>query len=258
VVLVTTFIGQAVVAKKTVSLPVQPNNPDGKLMTEPSVLVVPHHDLIRYLFPNFYEKVQNPEAFTKVLILSPNHFQTDSTKVKIRSESYLDTNGNEIPIDRKITDSLAEYVVVDNEVFDSEHGVQIHLPFIAQYFPDATVTSMLFTRVISSEDLRQIETQLKQVADEQTLIIVSTDFSHYLGYADAQERDKVTLRLMREQNNEEIASLNDEYLDCPTCLYLASKLKPMNNFELVFYDNSYNYLSLTDHDMTTSYFVLKW
>ena len=73
--------------------------------------------------------------------------------------------GQELKINTSIFANL-EGIVADDAVFEAEHGVNIHLPFIAHYFKNATVTPILLTRNITKHILVDIITRIPQTADD--------------------------------------------------------------------------------------------
>lgn len=220
-------------------------------------LVVPHHDVVLEKFPSFYEQVPNPEQITRVIVLSPNHYQPGSSVVKLRKNNFVLADAR-LEVDGFLAGMIG--VTEDDAVFANEHGVAIHLPFIGRYFPNAQVTPVLLTRNVSRLVLDELVAQIGSVADDKTLLLVSTDFSHGLSASEAELKDAETLRLLAENNAEKILELSDEYLDCPGCLYVLMKLEgaAAGNFRPIFHGNSAQYLSLENGEPTTSYYVLGW
>lgn len=199
-------------------------------------IVLPHHDLILNRFDNFYQNFTQIERdqIKKIIILSPNHYQPQTNQM------------------------------VSDERVKADHGVAIHLPFIAKYFPDAELEGVLLSRNIPKSSLQKLITQLDQEVEKQsTLILVSTDFSHYLDAATANQMDEQTQKLICNSNTEEILKLSDDYLDCPACVYILLNLDFVRQTdkicpEMVFHGNSSQFMPGGDNQHTTSYFVMRW
>ena len=205
-------------------------------------IVLPHHDLILGEFPQFYESIPRRDEINQIILLSPNHFEPESSVVKVKGGNFTDLAG----------------VVIDEAVFHAEHGVSIHLPFINHYFKNVSVTPILFTRKIAKQTLEEIIIRILETAQANTLILVSIDFSHGLVYAEAEKKDQEMLQLIQESQADVVLKLGDEYLDCPACLYIFLRLAQGSDvpFKQIFHGNSYAYLPLRPNDATTSYFVL--
>jgi MEMO1 family protein len=210
-------------------------------------LVVPHHDIVLEKFPEFYGQLTKEESanFKKVILLSPNHFQPERLQIVQRGTSVTSAG-----------------VVTDEQVFLKEHGVNIHLPFIKKQFPQAELTTLLFTRNVTQSSLDElIKTLNTEITETPTLVIASVDFSHYLSYQEAEQMDAQTLALIQDNRDQEVLRLSDDYLDCPACLYVVMNMmkgSAKKSLDLVFHGNSAQFLRLGTDEPTTSYFVLKW
>ncbi len=67
-----------------------------------------------------------------------------------------------------------------------EHSVEVQLPFLQQALPKASIIPVIFGEV----DPQKAADRLLPFLDDHTLIIVSTDLSHYHPYAEAKALDK--------------------------------------------------------------------
>lgn len=203
------------------------------------VLILPHHDLIRDRFPMFYERIPSSvrEKVKTIYLFSPNHFFPDDVRIS-RSDSP-----------------------VSQAKIDLDHGIQIHLPLISQYFPHAKVIPYLFTRHVTREELDHLLQELRRYQNNDSVFfIASVDFSHGLSFSQAMTQDDLTMEVIRQSNLDSVLRLQDESLDCPSCLYLAMQLSPLTTVtkEPIFHGNSAQFLSLSPNDPTTSYFVFAW
>lgn len=213
-------------------------------------LVLPHHDLLLEFYPDFYNIISSEQAKTikRVVVLSPNHYRTDDQFVVTtqNSISYFNT----------------DFVVVNDMLIESEHGVDLHRPFINQKFDHPEIIPLLFSRYVNQDELdRLIEELMPLLSSDDTILLASVDFSHFLARDVALQKDQVTLDLIREAKADEILDLNDDYLDCPACLYLVIKTMQRldrNQPNLRWHANSAEHTSLSEMAPTTSYLVLTW
>lgn len=117
--------------------------------------------------------------FKKVLILAPSHYQLFKGAV-VPSFDYYQTPLGKI----KIADETR--ALLNNKLFqqnlaaeEPEHAIEVELPFLQMTLNDFTILPILIGSDNSYEELLQISTELKKIVDEQTLIVISTDFTHY-------------------------------------------------------------------------------
>lgn len=254
--LVVVVLAMINVSRQKVSEPPAPTPEIAQKNT--SIIVLPHHDLLLDEFPSFYANIIRHNPVKKIIFLSPNHFQPESTVIKTTDADFYLSDEVFIAVDsRKF---FKTPLIVDTQVFTKEHGVLLHLPYIKKYFSESTIMPLLLTRNISKNDLDSLVSDIQSQMDENTLLIISTDFSHYLPFAEAEKKDQEMLSLITQHNSEKILSLSDDYLDCPACMYVALNVQIglMKEPELMFHGNSAQYLTLQEDQPTTSYFVFRW
>lgn len=231
----------------------------------PKILVLPHHDLLIKEFPGFYQifsDVQKNQV-NRVILLSPNHFQPEQQRVISTNQPLSLGNGSLLAIDEDLIEPLeTAKVVFDPTVFNQEHGVAIHLPFIQKTFPNAKVVPLLLTRNIPSSVRTEFSSVIEELmTSKNTIMIVSVDFSHGLSVIDAAKNDQKMMRYVQSQDSNRVANLNDEYVDCPFCMSIA--LDFVKKFNLTgpqehFHSDAASYMWLGDQSETTSYFVWSW
>lgn len=250
----------------------QITKPSPELLTK--AIVMPHHDLLIDQFPTFYESfsLKDRQQIKQIVFLSPNHFQTQETRIKTRTNDFIvATNGSpsqsvsvSLHIQPVLLQSLLSTNIVstDDIVFEKDHGVFLHIPFLAQAFPNATLTPLLLTRNISQAALDKVVSLLAaEMKNGETLLFVSSDFSHYLSYDEAEKMDQETLSLINNEQAEQVLRLSDDHTDCPACLYIAMKVLAQEQYHpptVLFHGNSAQYVISSSSTPSTSYFILRW
>jgi AmmeMemoRadiSam system protein B len=72
-----------------------------------------------------------------------------------------------------------------------EHSLEVHLPFLQRLLPDFRVVPL----VVGEADAGEVAEVLERLwGGEETLIVISSDLSHYLPYAAARSADAATAR----------------------------------------------------------------
>lgn len=95
--------------------------------------------------------------------------------------------------------ALANRLIADNQVFkysprfhDQEHSLEVQLPFLQYKFGKDIRLIPILIGTDGPETCMKIGKALKPYLTEDNLFVVSSDFSHYPGYADAVITDKKT------------------------------------------------------------------
>jgi hypothetical protein len=125
-----------------------------------------------------YRAVQHG-PYRRVLILAPSH------RVYYRGAAWLDADGmvtplGTVPVDRAAVAAISDHPLLrgDASVFGTEHSLEIQLPLLQRVLPGLRVVPLLLG-AFSDADLDSFGEVLDRVVDEETLIVVSSDFTHY-------------------------------------------------------------------------------
>src|SRR5690606_28036040 len=97
----------------------------------------------------------------------------------------------ELPVDVDTCRRLvAEGVAVEADAAHApEHSIEVHLPFLAAVLGPVPIVPLVVGRCPA----RAVAEALRRAwDDESTLVVVSSDLSHYLGEAEARARDART------------------------------------------------------------------
>jgi len=94
-------------------------------------------------------------------------------------------------IDREARASLvdADLVEIDDAAHATEHSLEVHLPFLRVALGDVAILPLVVGAVPPSAVVRVLE---RVWEDPATLVIVSTDLSHYHDYDTARRLDEQT------------------------------------------------------------------
>lgn len=220
-------------------------------------MILPHHILVSELIHEsmFYAHNYN---YKKVIVIGPNHEEIGAHTVSIPelNSSYEMPDGSLLHVNSDLQKSVLmnSFVGVREEIFSKEHSVGAIMPFLKHHLGDVTALPILLKYAVNDRDLNHLlKFLLKQ--GQETLIIFSIDFSHYLTEELANQHDSATLSLIEQLDYQKILQLTSDNLDSPTALVLALKLQERLNLERMqlYHHNSNEYLS-TPTAQTTSYF----
>jgi len=221
--------------------------------------IVPHHDLASDLIAEVFQKISKTNSPKKIILIGPNHPDSGAYSAQTANINWNVLN-NRIETEQETFQKMLKFrsVGIDNEIVSKEHSIFTLLPFVTYYFPEAKVTPIILT---STHDLRASKALAESISpliDEDTLILASIDFSHYLPSTATYEKDKISKSAIEKRNYELIAALNNDYLDSPPSLITFLKIMDLNQaskMEIVSNTNS-GFLLGKDVESSTSYFTI--
>lgn len=161
--------------------------------TPPKALIVPHAGYI-YSGPvaaTAYAQLMPVEAaIHRVVLLGPVH-RVPVHGLALPDVDAFDTPLGRIPLDKAICDKLKTLpqVCVSTAAHAEEHSLEVHLPFLQTILEDFTLVPLAVGNA-SAEDVAGV-LEAAWGGDE-TLIVVSSDLSHYMPYSAAQALDAET------------------------------------------------------------------
>jgi AmmeMemoRadiSam system protein B len=128
-------------------------------------------------------------APNRMLLIGPPHY-VPVRGIVAPSSSALNTPLGDVAVDVGAVEFLrdAGLVTIDDTPHAPEHALEVELPFLQRVLEDFTIVPLLVDEVSPEQVALVIETLL----GKHTLLVVSTDLSHYLDYAAAERRDLAT------------------------------------------------------------------
>ena len=166
----------------------------------PKALIAPHAGYI-YSGPtaaHAYARLAPARGRIKrVVLLGPAH-RVAVDGLVLPGVRGLQTPLGVVPVDREAVRMIASLPQIgeSKEAHAHEHSLEVHLPFLQAVLGMFAVVPLVVGRA-STEQVAQVLDRLW--GGVETLIVISSDLSHYLGYEQAQETDRETARtiLMR-------------------------------------------------------------
>jgi AmmeMemoRadiSam system protein B len=188
-------------------------------------LTVPHHLLAADLIANAFA-LASGQDYRRIIILSPDHFSRSTTPFAISIRDFQTVMG-EVKIDAGAATHLRQNPLVSaSNLFSHEHGVRALLPFVAHYFPRARIVAVAIHRDSQPAQWDSLAQTLAPLLTADTLLLQSTDFSHYLPWRQARQFDQETLRVLSIGNPAGVAGLTQpQHLDSRGAQYLQLRLQ---------------------------------
>jgi AmmeMemoRadiSam system protein B len=162
-------------------------------MAPPKVLVVPHAG---YIYSGStaalaYATLAPARAtIHRVVLLGPTH-RVAVNGIAMPACTHFSTPFGDVPLDLNALGDLADLpgVVVSDLAHAREHSLEVHLPFLQRSLDAFTLVPLAVGHAAPERVAEVIE---RVWGGPETLIVVSSDLSHFLPYAAAQERDRAT------------------------------------------------------------------
>lgn len=189
-------------------------------------VTVPHHLLALDLITDTLRLAQ-AGTYERILLLSPDHFKRGTTAFSTTGRDFLTPLGK-VAVDRTAVASLLTCPKVsESNLFSHEHGVQALLPAVARCFPGVPLVPVALGVRSTPGEWAALLPHLEKLAREKpTLIIQSTDFSHYLSQPVAMRRDAETLRMLTRADPEGVTPLDQPgHLDSKAAQWLMMQLQ---------------------------------
>lgn len=170
---------------------------------QPKALIVPHAG---YIYSGstaaraYALLVPWAKALRRVVLLGPTH-RVAVNGLALPEATAFATPLGEVGIDAAAVAAIADLpqVVRSDVVHAQEHSLEVHLPFLQTVLADFELLPLAVGRA-SPEAVAEVLERLW--GGPETLILISSDLSHFLPYANAQQIDASTCqRILQLQNN---------------------------------------------------------
>jgi AmmeMemoRadiSam system protein B len=183
----TAMLGQTV--DQLLAVSATPNS------VQPKVLIVPHAG---YVYSGataaraYARLTMGRTIIRRVVLLGPTH-RVAVNGMALPTVSAFSTPLGNIPLDCDVIAELKRFpqVVFSDQVHAQEHSLEVQLPFLQTVLDDFTLIPIAVGNCPSSAVAEVINYLW---GGPETMIVISTDLSHFLPYAEAKAVDTNTCR----------------------------------------------------------------
>lgn len=148
-----------------------------------------------------------------VVLLSPSHHARRPHACLLGADAYRTPLG-EVPIDRetvaKLDDQGKDLTGVEEAIFDSEHALDVHVPFVQVAFPQARLVPVIVPMMPRAR-LEALGAMLHEIvgSDPHALVVASSDLSHFYDYDEAREIDNAIVGEIEKSEVEKVLAGRD-------------------------------------------------
>ncbi|HFC36086.1 MAG TPA: AmmeMemoRadiSam system protein B, partial [Candidatus Moranbacteria bacterium] len=218
------------------------NNSDKliKQKTLPAVsFITPHHLVGKKLIAEIFSEVAKKDQKNKIdriILVSPNHFNIGQGAVIVAGKD-LSERGLTFKTDRLAIEKIsqANFAQIDTDAFYKEHGIRNLLSFSRKYFPGVPVVNIMIKDGTPAKYMTELAKRVSNIPGN-TLVILSSDFSHYLEKNISKQHDRKAVDVISRFDYPAIYNLDT---DCVTGLYFLLKFSELKNkTDFVWVNNS--------------------
>ena len=186
-------------------------------------------------FAEAIQQVTQDKNYKTVVVISPSHSEY-FPGISIYDGDAYETPLGVVEIDQEFTDELVEN---SKTIFRSiqghrnEHALEVQIPFLQSVLKDFKIVPIVMGDQ-SKMFVDELAEKLFKVADASTLVVASSDMSHFHSSEVADRLDSVVERRINEYDFEKLLQDLDDH-ECEACgggpiavMMKAAKLKNIN------------------------------
>jgi AmmeMemoRadiSam system protein B len=173
----------------------------------PKAMIVPHAGYIysgQIAASAYARLIKAHDLITRVVLIGPSHRLAFRGLAVSRTEAFITPLGD-ISVDMKSVDAIVQLPFVEyiEQAHTYEHSLEVHLPFLQEVLDSFDIVPI----VAGDASPAQVSQVLEMLwGGEETLIVISSDLSHYHEYATAKQMDETTSRIIEQLQYEELVS----------------------------------------------------
>ena len=218
-------------------------------------IILPHHNFAKEIIIDSYQQLSK-ESYELIVIISPNHFYPKIGNI-VSSQS-INRNQHKLQAANWLIDELeaAELITIEEQMVANEHGIDVHLEYLSQFYPGVEVLPLVMPINPHPEKFRQLQQLLSRLTVK-TLFIASVDFAHDVAYLEAHNNNQESIEAIKSFDYQRIRFFDDQHLDSPQTITLLLQImqqKKASDFQ-VWHDTHGALLSDQVDLVGTSYVV---
>jgi AmmeMemoRadiSam system protein B/AmmeMemoRadiSam system protein A len=151
----------------------------------PRAIIVPHAGyeysgpVAAAAYSVFNKFVESSAKVTRVILLAPSHYAY--FRGAVVNEASYQTPLGVYPLDNQAIETLErqKFPQIENDTASTqEHSDEVQLPFLQKVLPNARLVPLIIGE-LDAQSAESIAHALSAIVDAQTVIVASSDFTHY-------------------------------------------------------------------------------
>lgn len=183
--------------------------------------------------------------YKTVIIISPSHSEY-FPGISIYEGDAYETPLGIVEIDNEMADKLCE----DNKIIfrgiqghRREHALEVQIPFLQSVIKDFKIVPVVMGDQ-SKRFVDELAEKISRVADEHTLVVASSDMSHFYDVSEADRLDSIVEKRINDFDFEKLHQDLEKH-ECEACgggpivaLMKAAALRDINHSKVIHRSNS--------------------
>ncbi len=133
--------------------------------------------------------MERKDEIRKIILLGPSHYSLFNGAASSGEDVW------ETPLGMvSVRELVGNHIFILPSAHSNEHSLEVQIPFLQITCPKAGIYPVL----IGNADFLQLADDLLQYVDDSTLVLVSSDLSHYHAYGDAVKIDSYANKCIPE------------------------------------------------------------
>jgi len=160
-----------------------PQVPDAYRSRRPAALIVPHagYTYSGQTAAYAYKLLQGKPKPRLVVLLGPSHHYPMPGTISVPPYTSYRTPLGEVSVDTHASAQLLKCSLCKSleSAHLHEHSLEVQIPFLQVVYEDPPPILPVLVGSLSEEDCRKVADALARVVDEDCLLVISSDFTHY-------------------------------------------------------------------------------
>jgi len=141
-----------------------------------------------------YSSIRDRSSYKNIFLIGSSHIMAFRGASVYSSGDFITPLGK-VEVNREIAEKLKSAGRLFNNPEDAhkqEHSLEVQLPFIQHHFSNNPKIIPIIIGTSDTQEIKNIAEILRPWFTPENLFVISSDFSHYPSYRDANEVDRIT------------------------------------------------------------------
>jgi len=229
---------------------------DSQNISDVRGVILPHHLVAGDILTEVLKTV-DARKIKRIILIGPNHGERGAYTALAAGVDW-EIGGERFVLDKELFVKLQRegFIQRNDDAIMGEHAVTVPISYIQEAIPNVKILPIMLSENQSIERLKELGQRL--APDEETLIVASIDFSHYLPLDQANKNDEVTNALIASWDYAGLYELNSDYIDSSSSIIVfltAMDAVGATDGRVINHSNSALILDAS-YEYTTSYFTM--
>lgn len=169
------------------------NSGENKNISGIKAMIVPHAGYIYsgQVASDAFRQIENYKNIERVIVIGPSHNEY-MTNFGLSRADFWQTPLGQTQLDKYFINKLESFDEFDfnDNALQEEHSIEVQIPFLQTILKNNWKLVPIVAGVINDNDIKNAARNLSSIIDSKTLLVISSDLSHYYTKEQAKELDQ--------------------------------------------------------------------